>query len=49
MKWIYQDDLRGCGKLETEEHVLFEHTKGQDAQQLQALARRHSMQNHSKK
>ena len=26
-----------------------EHTKGQDAQQLQALARRHSMQNHSKK
>ena len=26
-----------------------EHTKEQDAQQLQALARRHSMQNHSKK
>ena len=26
-----------------------EHTKGQDAQQLKALARRHSMQNHSKK
>ena len=26
-----------------------EHTKGQDAKQLQALARRHSMQNHSKK
>ena len=26
-----------------------EHTKGQDAQQLQTLARRHSMQNHSKK
>ena len=26
-----------------------EHTKGQDAQQLQDLARRHSMQNHSKK
>ena len=26
-----------------------EHTKGQDAQQLRALARRHSMQNHSKK
>ena len=26
-----------------------EHTKGQDAQQVQALARRHSMQNHTKK
>ena len=24
MKWKYQDDLCGCGQVETEEHVLFE-------------------------
>ena len=24
MKWKYQDDLRGCGHVETEKHVLFE-------------------------
>ena len=29
--------------------LMAEHTKGQDAQQPQALARRHSVQNHSKK
>ena len=23
MKWKYQDDLCGCGQVETEEHVLF--------------------------
>ena len=24
MKWKYQDDLCGCGQVETEEHALFE-------------------------
>ena len=24
MKWKYQDDMCGCGQMETEEHVLFE-------------------------
>ena len=38
-----------CDICHKQIHVRNQISKGQDAQQLQALARRHSMQNHSKK
>ena len=46
-------NVSGCEKKNFHKHHTdgrqAEHTKGQDAQQLRALARGHSMQNHSKK
>ena len=45
MSSVYSPFSDGVGLL----RAYQTHTKGQDAQQLQALARRHSMQNHSKK
>ena len=41
MKWKYQDDLCGCGQVETEEHVLFACNRyGQERKQLRGTIER---------
>ena len=37
MKWKYQDDVRGCGQVETEEHVLFEYNRNGQERTIERL------------